>query len=404
MSRPFDRRRWRNRLLAAASVVVAAALAVAVILRLEGASWWAALGAASIGPIIAGVILHRPGGVPILVYHSVSPDASWLPWAANTSIRPQTFERHLLVLKRRGWTVISSSSLIRARANAVPLARQTAVLHFDDGYLDNLLFAVPLLRAFDMPATFFASTDFIDPSAKPRVLAPGAGPSTWRGYMNGAELRALDADPLFEVEAHGADHALVPVSDRVVDHVTAGNWRRHAPLGWSDDAGDKSRWYEAAAPSGRLALGATVPETDSALAGRWWRDGMRETDAAFAARVSATLRRTHDQLGQVLGRAPTILAWPFDRCCAISVAAAFDAGFHAVTGGRGLNRAGEDPTVLSRVHVQDRAFGGGPLWLEGLAFEARLNAASGRLAWWPVAALATGLRRLRSTGVGPLGA
>lgn len=380
--------------------MVTAAFAGAVTLMVAQAPWWAAFGAAALGLVTAGVILHRPGGVPILVYHSVSPDASWLPWSANTSVRPQTFQRHLSLLKRRGWTVISTSALTRARADEVPLARRTAVLHFDDGYLDNLLFAAPLLKRFGMPATIFVSTDFIDPSTELRTPALRTEPSTWRGYMNRAELRALDADPLFDVEAHGVDHALVPVSDRVVDRVTADNWRRHAPLGWLDDVEDKSRWYEADEPSGRLALGAPVPETDSALAGRWWRDGARETDAAFANRVSATLRRTHDQLGRVLGRAPTILAWPFDRCCAISVAAAFDAGFHAVTGGRGLNRSGEDPTILSRVHVQDIAFGGGPLWLEGLAFEARVNAASGRLAWWPIVALATGLRRLRSAGAG----
>ncbi len=138
-----------------------------------------------------------------------------------------------------------------------------------------------------------------------------------------------------------------------------------------------------------------VPETDSALSGRWWCNGQAETEAAYAQRVRDALGRSHKELGNILGREVTIFAWPFDRSCPVSIAAAKEAGFTAVTGGRGENRSDEDPTILSRVHIHDRAFGKGPLWLEGLAVRARVNAASGRLAWHLIVALAARLRRRR---------
>jgi len=389
-----DRRKTRKRLFAAAGASLAAAGAAAPILWPLVAPWAAAI-AILAGVGIALAILHRPGAVPILVYHSVAPDADWLPWAANTSVRPQTLRRHLETLRRGGWNVISTRALVAARRDGIRVGNRTVVMHFDDGYLDNFLFAVPLLRQFGCPAAFFVSTDFIDPGSAVRSDAAEAGPEAWRGYMTAAEIREIDADPLFDVEAHGKDHARIPVSERSIGQLTEDNWRRHLPLAWAHDPENKSRWFEQAGPPPQLRPGDPVPANESALAGRWWRDGAAETDTAFAERVYRALVSSRDELGAVLGRCPETLAWPFDRSCPLAVAAARKAGFSSVTGGLGENRAAEDPAILSRVHVQDHAFGGGPPWLEGLAFRARINSAAGRLAWHPVVALAARLRARR---------
>lgn len=389
-----DRRRARKRVFAQAGAVAGTGLGAGAIAVAAGAPLAAAAAALS-GAAAAAAWLHRPGGVPILVYHSVSPDAAWLPWAANTSVRPETLRRHLAALRSGGWTIVSTDRLVASRRDGTALPRRCVVLHFDDAYLDNVLFAAPILREFGAPATFFASTDFIASGDALRTGAAQGGPEDWRGYMNAAELRALDADPLFDVEAHGTNHARVPVSDEAVDMLTARNWKRHAPLSWAAIEGDKSRWYEAETPPPPLREGQAVPRTDSALAGRWHRAGGTEDEAAFADRVDRMLVAAHGGLADILGRPPRIMAWPFDRCCAVSIKAARRAGFEAVTGGRGENRPGEDPGVLSRVHMQDSAFGGGPAWLEALAAHARVNGAAGRLSWHGLTALAARLRRRR---------
>lgn len=376
----------------AAGLALTCGLAASLLCLLLAPVWTAVL-AGSAGIAAASALLYRPGGVPILVYHSVSPEAGWLPWAANTSVRPETFRRHLEILKRDCWSVVSTMDLVAARQQGRPLPLRTAVLHFDDGYLDNFLFAAPLLREFGMPATFFASLDFIETGDALRSGATGSGPAAWTGYTTASELRAMDADPLFLIEAHGVDHARVPVSDRTVGQVGADDWRRHAPLAWALDTGNKARWFECASPPACLRPGAALPESDSTLTGRWWRDGAAESASDHAARVSAALARAHAGLAQVLARPPRVMAWPFDRSTGVAIAAARAVGFVAVTGGCGENRPDEDPTILSRVHVQDHAFGGGPLWLEGLAFRARLNSAAGRWAWHIVVVLAAHARR-----------
>ncbi|MCE6953151.1 polysaccharide deacetylase family protein [Cereibacter sphaeroides] len=330
--------------------------------------------------------MRRPGGVPVIVYHSIAPEAGWLPWSDSITVRPEVFRRHMQVLRNLGRIVVSSSWLRERRESGASVDPRWVVLHFDDGYLDNMLHAAPILREFGHPATIFVSADFIDPGRGLR--------SQGIGYMNADELRAMDADPLIEIASHGLDHGRIAVSDRIAGHLDAGNWRGYAPHVWALSPGPKARWFEADGPA-PLRLGDPIRQSDSKLCGRWWRDGAQEDEAARNRRVEAELREARARLEGILGREVRFLCWPFDRWTPAARRAAEAAGFRSFTGGRGENRPDEDPTVLSRVHVHDHAFGGGPLWLEDLAFRAKLGSMSGTLYWAPLVMAASLIRRRR---------
>lgn len=110
--------------------------------------------------------------------------------------------------------------------------------------------------------------------------------------------------------------------------------------------------------------------------------------------------RRRGRWGALLGREVRFPRWPFDRRTPAARHPAEGAGFHRFTGGRGKNHRDEDPDVLSRAHVHDRAFGGGPLWLETPGFRARLEAMSGNLYRTPEMMAAALPPRCRSAAPG----
>ncbi|MDX2006839.1 MAG: polysaccharide deacetylase family protein [Meiothermus sp.] len=77
------------------------------------------------------------------------------------STHTEVFERHLAWLAEH-CEVVDFTEALR------PAGRRPRVsITFDDGYLDNVQFAVPLLEAYGLEATFFVTTGFIerDPTA-----------------------------------------------------------------------------------------------------------------------------------------------------------------------------------------------------------------------------------------------
>jgi peptidoglycan/xylan/chitin deacetylase (PgdA/CDA1 family) len=368
-------------------VAIGAFLLIAGIL--SGASVLIAAGALFLAlTLVAGHRFMRlEPSVPVLVWHSVSDDAEWLPWADNISVRPHVFDAQMQSLARWGWQVIGSRDLgdWMDGIQAHPIPPKSVVLHFDDGYRDNALVAVPILRKLGFPATIFIATDFI--AKTPR--------EDGKGYLSASELRSLDSEPLIEIACHGRDHGRLPVAGPTVGRFSLDNWRMHAPLIWGRTEGDKSTWFEADTPV-PFSYGDPVPASDSSLTARWLkRCGTLETEAAQATRVETQLREARETLEAVLGRPVDHLCWPFDRVSETAVSAAQRAGFSMMTAGRGYNRRGTSASAISRIHVTDRAIGGGPLWTELAVFRAKLNVAAGNLYWMPLVWLAAALRARR---------
>ena len=78
------------------------------------------------------------------MYHRIA-TAAHDHW--QLSVSPQLFEQHLQVLKR--YNVVSLPDLVKK----VP--RKGIAISFDDGYVDNYTTAKPLLEKYNLPATFF---------------------------------------------------------------------------------------------------------------------------------------------------------------------------------------------------------------------------------------------------------
>lgn len=93
----------------------------------------------------------------ILQYHHVSEK---LP--AVTSVSEATFLAHLNFLKTEQFTVIALDKLIEQLQAGKALPPKTVAITFDDGYLNNMEAAAPLLEQFGYPYTIFVNPKLID--------------------------------------------------------------------------------------------------------------------------------------------------------------------------------------------------------------------------------------------------
>ncbi|MEM1062268.1 MAG: polysaccharide deacetylase family protein [Planctomycetota bacterium] len=150
-------------------------------------------------------------GFGILMYHRVArvpvegPHPTW-------NVTPARFERQISGLLDRGWTPLSLGDVLSRHRLGLTIPRSSFVVTFDDGYANNVSDALPILRKYEVPATVFIATAYLDrQGAFPNDDWPSAGtggvPSiTWRP-MTTEEGRQLAEDPLVDLGCHTHTHA-----------------------------------------------------------------------------------------------------------------------------------------------------------------------------------------------------
>lgn len=88
----------------------------------------------------------------ILLYHRVAikhPDMQQL------CVAPERFAEHMAIL-RSDYNPVPFSQI-----SQWDFSKNAVVVTFDDGYVDNLLWAKPILERFDIPATIFVTTGYV---------------------------------------------------------------------------------------------------------------------------------------------------------------------------------------------------------------------------------------------------
>lgn len=158
--------------------------------------------------------------IPVVYYHSVGrPNTAWARHYLTLEL--PFFENQLKYYKRE-FNVIKLKTFynIRTGLQAPPL--HPLVITFDDGYLDNWVWAFPLLRKYRLPATIFVCPETADPRnlARPNLDDYLAGEVSLEeisrpGHLSWEEMRLMEASGLIDIQSHTMTHTKYFVSGRL---------------------------------------------------------------------------------------------------------------------------------------------------------------------------------------------
>ncbi|WP_066456311.1 polysaccharide deacetylase family protein [Castellaniella caeni] len=238
--------------------------------------------------------------VPVLMYHHVRPGGGMI------TTTPEHFEDQLRWLARRGYTALSTAEFIRhVRHGGAP--RRSVLITFDDGYLDNWVYAAPLLRRYHMRATIFLVTGWV-----------GQGPV--RPCLGGP-------DPLPETPEHR-------------------ECERRIAQGRADEA--ILRWSEVRALQDQ---GTVEFHSHTHTHTRWDLLDADNKNAHMRDELAQSRACLREQLGEVSDQ----LCWPQGYFDADYVRIAHEAGFQHLytTRAFGRNRPGSDLASIYRFAVRD---------------------------------------------------
>ena len=95
--------------------------------------------------------------VAVIVYHRIKPIKD--RWSIST-LDSKEFEKQILYIKKTH-KILDLEEMANIIKKKKKLPKRSAVITFDDGYLDNYKYAFPVLEKHKIPATIFLTTGFI---------------------------------------------------------------------------------------------------------------------------------------------------------------------------------------------------------------------------------------------------
>lgn len=141
--------------------------------------------------------LRKKSLITVLAYHRVDD-----PQGDVNAVSPVNFERQMAYLRKhyRVITVAEALQLLKSGRNC----ERAVVITFDDGYRDNFLNAMPILKKHGLPACFFVSSGIVGTDRHfDHDLELAGRPLP---VMSWEDVRQLAANG-FEIGSHTVNHA-----------------------------------------------------------------------------------------------------------------------------------------------------------------------------------------------------
>lgn len=243
--------------------------------------------------------------IVVLMYHHVSPSGGAF------TVSPEHFRAQMAWLAASPYRLLSGSEFTAIRQGRQALGGPAVLVTFDDGWLDNWVYALPVLRQNRIPSVWFVVTGW-----------PGDGEPRGEAALAG-----------WQAPSHRDAMAMTDVASR----------RDLAVMRWSELTESRD--------TGLIEL-----ESHSHTHGAWWE---KERWSSIRAAFSEDLEQTLTAFRSRIGTTPTHFCWPKGRVTRSLAWMAAGEGFqtqHSVLRGGNAPRSEQ---LVRRINVEDR----GEEWL-----------------------------------------
>jgi peptidoglycan/xylan/chitin deacetylase (PgdA/CDA1 family) len=329
-------------------------------------------------------------------------------------VSPARFDEQCRVLAEQGWFGISLEEAEGFLVNGEPLPPGSFLMTFDGGYLDNYIYAWPIMREYGHKGVIFAVGDKIE-AAEQGAKTAEAGQYTpehytlddlWAGrcteqellsedshmaensqapgaaqdiFLNWDEVRELERSGVFSIAAHSLSHQYVFTGEDYCGFADPATVKGDFWQIWPKSCWGLPNFIQGPAltnlaflPESGLvsAIEELVPQNESdaraffkvpanvekleALVGAKRRHlGTFETQAGRIRRMGEIFEKTQAIFRQELGHKVKSFAWPWGAYTPESLRLAREAGFQVFyTTQAGINLPGEHQAVR-RLEVKD---------------------------------------------------
>ncbi|WP_034637468.1 polysaccharide deacetylase family protein [Desulfovibrio cuneatus] len=308
--------------------------------------------------------------LPVLMHHYINNSVNTI------TVPPAVFEEQCRTMQEHGWRGVSLAEAEAYFIDGEPLPVKSALITFDDGYLDNYAYAMPVLQRYGHKGVMFAVTARLAEASAPRysledALAGNVPPLTELHdpvqpdalglptrtdvFCNKAEVHAMHKAGVLAVAGHSRYHRSVFLGEEYTGFVEPAEQSRtfyitaygdiwgmpnfKAKTGFTNRAflpcEDMLEKIKQLVPQEKAAAHAffqtsagrgDLQQLVNSFAGRM---GRFETDAEMQDRLWEELAGGKQDLEAILGEKVRTLCWPWGFGSPMAERLALEAGYEA---------------------------------------------------------------------------
>jgi len=160
--------------------------------------------------------------IPIIIFHSIAPRKNKKWYKSYLTLELIYFEDLIRYLSKKKYKFVFLDEYYELKTNNK--SGKIICLTFDDGYLDNYVYAYPILKKYGAKGTIFVNPDFVQNNnfIRPTLENVWEGRATIQelsdlGFLSWNEMILMENSGVIDIQSHTLTHTKHFCSDKIIE-------------------------------------------------------------------------------------------------------------------------------------------------------------------------------------------